>query len=92
LADFIVDWTPSSQDIATTSQKVIWTIFCDGSWESFEAGAVVVIISLSKVKTSYTVKLQFQCTNNATAYEALLLGLEKLKAMGVKRETLKSDS
>jgi ribonuclease HI len=36
--------------------------------------------------------LQFQCTNNITEYEALLLGLRKLKAMGVQRATQKSDS
>jgi ribonuclease HI len=37
-------------------------------------------------------KLQFQCTNNITEYESLLLGLRKLKTMGVRRAILKSDS
>jgi ribonuclease HI len=36
--------------------------------------------------------LQFQCTNNIAEYEALLLGLRKLNAMGVRRAVLKSDS
>jgi hypothetical protein len=44
------------------------------------------------VKTWYAPKLEFQCTNNIIEYEALLLGLRKLKAMGVKREILISDS
>jgi ribonuclease HI len=45
----------------------------------------------SKVKTSDAAKLQYQCTNNIAEYEALLLGLRKLKAMGVKRVILKSN-
>lgn len=59
---------------------------------SFRAGATTVIISHSKVKTWYAPKLEFQCTNNTIEYKALLLGLRKLKAMGVKREILISDS
>jgi ribonuclease HI len=42
--------------------------------------------------TCYAVKLDFSCTNNITEYEALLLGLRKLKAMGIRREILKTDS
>lgn len=44
------------------------------------------------MKTWYAPKLEFQCTNNTIEYKALLLGLRKLKAMGVKREILISDS
>jgi hypothetical protein len=36
--------------------------------------------------------LEFNCTNNIAEYEALLLGLRKLKAMGIRRAVLKSDS
>jgi ribonuclease HI len=36
--------------------------------------------------------LEFNCTNNIAEYEALLLGLRKLKAMGIRRAILKSDS
>jgi ribonuclease HI len=38
------------------------------------------------------VKLDFSCTNNIAEYEALLLGLRKLKAMGIRRAVLKTDS
>ena len=37
-------------------------------------------------------KLDFSCTNNIAEYEALLLGLRKLKAMGIRRAVLKTDS
>jgi ribonuclease HI len=36
--------------------------------------------------------LDFSCTNNIAEYEALLLGLRKLKAMGIRRVILKTDS
>jgi ribonuclease HI len=38
------------------------------------------------------VKLDFSCTINIAEYEALLLGLRKLKAMGIRRAILKTDS
>jgi hypothetical protein len=61
LADFIADWTPSPQDEATHSHEAIWKIFYDGSWGSFiaRAGARAIIVSPSKVKTLYAVRLQF---------------------------------
>jgi ribonuclease HI len=36
--------------------------------------------------------LEFNCTNNIVEYEAVLLGLRKLRAMGIRRTVLKSDS
>jgi ribonuclease H / adenosylcobalamin/alpha-ribazole phosphatase len=36
--------------------------------------------------------LEFNCTNNIAKYEAILLGLQKLRAMGIRRIVLKSDS
>ena len=36
--------------------------------------------------------MDFNCTNNIAEYEALLLGLQKLKAMGIRRAILKSNS
>jgi ribonuclease HI len=59
---------------------------------TFGAGVVAVLISPSKMKTSYAAKLEFQCTNNIVEYEAVLLGLRKLKAMGIRRAILTSDS
>jgi ribonuclease HI len=51
-----------------------------------------VLVAPSKVKTYYAVKLDFSCTNNIAEYEALLLGLRKLKAMGIRRAILKTYS
>jgi ribonuclease HI len=67
-------------------------VFCDGSWGAFGAGAAAILISPSKIRTCYAARLEFNCTNNIAEYEALLLGLRKLKAMGIRRTILKSDS
>ena len=65
---------------------------CDGSWGTFGAGAAVVLVAPSKVRTCYAIKLDFSCTNNIAEYKALLLGLRKLRAMGIRREILKTNS
>jgi ribonuclease HI len=67
-------------------------VFCDGSWGTFGAGAADVLVAPSKVRTCYAAKLDFSCTNNIAEYEALLLGLRKLRAMGIRRAILKTDS
>jgi ribonuclease HI len=64
-------------------------VFCDGSWGTFGAGAVAVLVAPSKVRTCYAARLDFSCTNNIAEYEALLLGHRKLKAMGIRRQSLK---
>jgi ribonuclease HI len=92
LANFIADWTPGAQEEETNKDAKAWTVFCDGSWGTFGAGAAAVIVAPSKVRTCYAVKLDFSCTNNIVEYEALLLGLQKLKAMGIRRAVLKIDS
>jgi ribonuclease HI len=92
LADFIADWTPGAQGEEATKDAEAWTVFYDGSWGTFGAGAAAILLALSKVRTCYAVKLDFSCTNNIAEYEALLLGLRKLKAIGIRRSVLKIDS
>jgi ribonuclease HI len=92
LADFIADWTPEAQEEEINKDAEAWIVFCDGFWGTFGAGATVVLVAPSKVKTCYAAKLEFKCTNNITEYEALLLGLQKLRAMGIRRAILKTDS
>jgi ribonuclease HI len=40
----------------------------------------------------FVVTLDFSCTNNIAEYDVLLLGLRKLRAMGIRRAILKTDS
>ena len=81
-----------SQGEEATKDAEVWTVFCDESWGTFGAGAAAVLVAPSKVRTCYAAKLDFSCTNNIAKYEALLLGLRKLWAMGIRRAILKTDS
>jgi hypothetical protein len=80
LADFIADWTPGAYEEGCLTDTEAWTMFSDGSWGTF--GAVAIPISPSKIKTCYAARLEFNCTNNIVEYDALLLGLQKLRAWG----------
>jgi ribonuclease HI len=60
------------------------------------AGAAAILISPSGIKLLYAARLQFnneanKCTNNITEYKVILLGLCKLRAIGVHRCTLRID-
>jgi ribonuclease HI len=92
LADFIADWTLGAHEEEENKDAEAWIVFCDGSWGTFGAGVDAVLVAPSKVKTCYAAKLDFSCTNNIAEYEALLLGLQKLRAMGIRRAILKTDS
>jgi ribonuclease HI len=92
LADFIADWTPGAQEEEINKDIEASIVFCDGSWGTFAAGAAAVLVAPSKVRTCYAANLDFSCTNNIAEYEALLLGLRKLRAMGIRRAILKTDS
>jgi ribonuclease HI len=92
LADFIADWMPGAQGEKATKDVEAWTVFCDGSWGAFGAGAAAILVAPSKVRTCYAIKLDFSYTNNIAEYEALLLGLRKLEAMGIRRAILKTKS
>jgi hypothetical protein len=92
LADFIADWTPGAPEEEANKDAEAWTVFCDGSWGTFGVGAAAVLVAPSKVRTCYAIRFDFSCTNNIAEYEALLLGLRKLKAMGIRRAVLKTDS
>jgi ribonuclease HI len=50
--------------------------------------ATMITISPSGIKLRYATRLQFnneadKCTNNIVEYEAIMLGLHKLRAIGV---------
>jgi ribonuclease HI len=96
LADFIVDWTRPVGPQQEHSEKV-WTIHCDGAW--FHAGArtTTIIKSPIGVKYRYAAHLSFalesnRCTNNIAEYEAIILGLRKLRALGDTTCIIRTDS
>jgi hypothetical protein len=96
LADFIVDWTGPTRQQEEPPEKV-WTIHYDGAWCHAGAGAAAIIMSPTGVKHRYAARLRFalesdRCTNNIAEYEAVILGLRKLRALGVTTCIVKTDS
>jgi ribonuclease HI len=75
----------------------VWTIHCDGAWCHAGAGAAAIITSPAGIKYRYAARLSFaleseRCTNNVAEYEAVILGLRKLRALGVTTCIIKTDS
>jgi hypothetical protein len=96
LADFVVDWTRPITQPELPAEKV-WTIHCDGTWCHAGAGAAAVITSPTGVKHRYAARLSFalesdRCTNNIAEYEAVILGLRKLRVLGVTTCIIRTDS
>ncbi|XP_073121324.1 uncharacterized protein [Henckelia pumila] len=69
-----------------------WTLEFDGSSTEGTAGADIVIISPTGVKTALTFNLDFSCTNNQAEYKALVIGLEVLKDLRAKNVQVIGDS
>ena len=57
-------------------------MYFDGSVAKVGVGAGVYIIYPIRDFKALSYKLTLECTNNATEYEALLLGLHALKDLG----------
>ena len=89
LANFIAEFT-TPEDV--NNQKDLWTINTDGSSTQKGGGAGIVITSLEKDVLKYGVQLKFPITNNKAKYKALLTGLRIVRALGVEKIMLKSDS
>jgi ribonuclease HI len=56
------------------------------------AGASIVLIAPSCLRTNYAARLEFKATNNIIEYEGLLLGLNMAKALSTKMVLAKTDS
>jgi ribonuclease HI len=75
----------------------VWTIHYDGAWCHVGAGATAIITSPTCIKHRYAARLSFtlesdRCTNNIAEYKAVILGLRKLRALGVTTCIIKTDS
>ena len=74
-----------------------WTIHCDDAWCHAAADAAAVITTPSGAKYKYVVRPSFalktdKCTTNIAEHEAIILGLRKLRVLGVKTCIVKTDS
>jgi ribonuclease HI len=97
LADFVVDWTSPRNTAGDEELIPVWEIRCDGSWGRKGAKIAPIVTSPTGVKLRYAARLDYsdpsdRCTNNTTEYEALLLGLRKVRALGASNFLVKCDA
>lgn len=69
-----------------------WTLNFDGSKTKDGAGAGCASVDPEKNKTLIACRLEFECTNNAAEYEALIQGFRKATGLGVKNMKVFGDS
>ena len=93
LADFVADLTPSAPSQSPPFIEAVWQLECDGAYCKNGSGASAIITAPLGTQLKYAARLEFPgCTNNIAEYEGLLLGLRKARALGAKRQSIKSDS
>ncbi|XP_068318114.1 uncharacterized protein [Pyrus communis] len=69
-----------------------WTMHFDGSSIATSAGVGIVIQSLDHYRWCFSLKLDFNCTNNQAEYEAFIIGLHVLHDLRVARVLVLGDS
>jgi hypothetical protein len=53
LADFIADWTSGAHEEGTSKDAEAWTVFCDGPWGAFGAGAAAVLVAKHVMQSNW---------------------------------------
>ena len=91
LADFIAKFTPTN-DQQNNKGAPQWIVHVDGSSTQHVGGIGIILRSPKGDCLKYASRLQFQVTNNEAEYEALIMGLNLAKAMGVDSVVVHSDS
>jgi ribonuclease HI len=93
----VAEWTEPGSTADGEVPETPCVVYCNGAWEATGAQAVAIPISPSGIKLRYIARMQFnsevdKCTNNIAEYEAIVLGLHKIRAIGVHRSILRTDS
>ena len=83
---------PIQEEIKTEKLSELWRMNFDGAYSKMGKGAGVVIVSPEGKILNFAFRLEFDATNNVAEYEALLLGIEIAKDMGIKLLDIKGDS
>jgi ribonuclease HI len=90
-----VDWTSPTQNL-DEEISTPWIVQCDGAWGHKGVGISAVVTYPARVMIRYAARLIFanneHSTNNTTEYEALLLALRKMKALGQQTFIIRTDS
>jgi len=86
-ADFLAEVT-----FPTEENKEEWTVFVDGSSNSKESGARVIVENGEGIVVEISLGLCFPVTKNTAEYEAFLAGLRIAKDLGARKIRIFTDS
>ena len=90
VVDFITEYT-QSEDKGVKGQR-LWSIHTDGSSNQRSRGTGVVIQTPEGDKIECMIRLDFPTINNEAEYEALVAGLDLVRAAGVENMIIHCDS
>ena len=87
----MVEWTEAQQPPSTVDEEY-WVLYFDWSLMRNGAGAGLVFVSPLGVQMKYTIRLNFQASNNMAEYEAIVNGLRIASELGIRRPEVRGDS
>jgi ribonuclease HI len=90
--DFVVNHAVDVDHSVGFVQLKPWELFFDGSVCSKGQGTGCVIVSPYGTYIDLSIRLEFACTNNQVEYEALMHGIEYLRALGARDVDMFGDS
>ncbi|GAA0176368.1 hypothetical protein LIER_29374 [Lithospermum erythrorhizon] len=61
-----------------------WTLYVDGARNNRGSGAGLLIYGPKLIEMEYALRFNFEASNNEAEYEALVAGLELVRALGVR--------
>ena len=82
----------SLENIKNGKVDEVWQMYFDGAYSKVGKCASIKTISPSKQTYNFSFRLELEASNNVVEYEALLLGLETTKDIGIKMLNIKGDS
>jgi ribonuclease HI len=73
-------------------ENEVWNMSFDGAVSREGDGYGIWVSPLEENTKLCSYKVTFECTNNMAEYEALILGLQVLKELGMQRIAVREDS
>ncbi|GKV12598.1 hypothetical protein SLEP1_g23719 [Rubroshorea leprosula] len=91
VADFLVERAPAAVK-EKAPEHPIWILYVDGAANVEGSDAGVVLLGPNGFKSEHALRFNFQTTNNAAEYEALIYGLKLASELKVQSIQVFSDS
>lgn len=83
---------PIKEESEEEGSNILWRMNFDGAHSRSGTGAGIVLTSPNGEVLSFALRLEYEGTNNAVEYVALILGLEVAKDRGIKVLKIIGDS